>query len=378
MLFKKKEILKGMFFTLPLLSASLMFTNPVMADDEQILNSEPINVVGYVREDAPVTDSELQALENEIVKQKTTIKLNRKKTKNYKKLQRSTEKLADETESYMSEKRDAEKTVTSYNKRIKCLLEKSNPKECDEGYTDKVKTQAAAVAKTEVAAPAAAASTLGEMGDLKILPFAGLTSVSLDSGTLESTVAVGLKAEMNLGKRFSVGVGFKYTTLENTDYCTEPTQCSNLSWYSPGQNIGRDTKLTQYAFSAHGKFYMTSSSRFRPYVGAGLSYERANFKYTSEGNNFNNFNNFYNQSNGNDDMDSSSFSAQVLLGSEFKLSERFGLNIEVEYSKNMSSNTTQNNPYSIYQNGQQRLQDLSNNLQEADYISIFAGMVVTF
>jgi hypothetical protein len=69
-----------------------------MANDEQYLNSDPININGYVQDDAPVSDAELETVKHELQKQKTAIIVNKQKKKKYNELSRSTEKLADVTE----------------------------------------------------------------------------------------------------------------------------------------------------------------------------------------------------------------------------------------------------------------------------------------
>ena len=62
-----------------------------MANDEEYLNSDPIDINGYVQE-APVSDRELETVKNELRKQQNAIKVNKEKSKTYSKLSRSTEK----------------------------------------------------------------------------------------------------------------------------------------------------------------------------------------------------------------------------------------------------------------------------------------------
>ena len=91
--------------------------------------SSPLYVEGnYANEDnAPEeTDSELSFIQNELTKQKQQIRINDKKSKGYKKLQTTTEKLSDTTERYVEEKKESEKIIKEYNEKINCLLDENN------------------------------------------------------------------------------------------------------------------------------------------------------------------------------------------------------------------------------------------------------------
>lgn len=89
-------------------------------NESQVLNSEPINVDGYVTEKA-ATDGELENLRSEIKKQKQETILNTKKAKSYQELSKSVEKLSETTEEYLEEKRAAKEEIANYNMKVKCL-----------------------------------------------------------------------------------------------------------------------------------------------------------------------------------------------------------------------------------------------------------------
>lgn len=363
--------------TLLVLSAS-MLSMAAYANDEDVLKSDPINIEGYVKDQPRVTDSELEYVNNELTKQKNEIQINKEKTKKYQKLQKTTEKLAEETETYLDEKAESQKVIDQYNEKIKCLMEKKNTKECQKfsRKQDVVNTQAASVAKSEGSIEQDAFA-LGE-GNFKGILYSGMTTINADSGQLQSGTTIGLQAEANVGSRFSFGVGFNYSTLDNTDFCLLGNECFGAwsGYYSPINNqIGRGQEYKKYSAEAYAKFFPFSNNKFRPYVGAGLSYGRSNLKYTS-----NNQNAYVNTSylNANEEIQMTTVGAGLSIGAEIKFTKMFGLNIEAKYAKAVSVNQGANNPFSQYVPGQQRLNNLANDIENADNISLFAGLLLSF
>jgi Skp family chaperone for outer membrane proteins len=98
------------------LMLALSFSAAYAQSEEQVLNSDPIDVDGYLKE-KQVTDGELEQIKSEIRKQKNEVQLNKDKTKSYQELSRTTEKLSDTTEDYLDNKKSA-KTLKSTTKRL--------------------------------------------------------------------------------------------------------------------------------------------------------------------------------------------------------------------------------------------------------------------
>jgi formyltetrahydrofolate synthetase len=73
--------------------------------NEGVLNSDPIDINGYVKQAPQATDSELEYLKQELQKQQNEVIINKQKEKGYKELQKTTEKLVDATEDYLEEKK---------------------------------------------------------------------------------------------------------------------------------------------------------------------------------------------------------------------------------------------------------------------------------
>lgn len=354
--------------------------------EQDILNSDPIDVNGYVHERAQVSDHELESVKNELRKQQQTITINKEKGKKYKELSRTTEKLADVTEEYIEERKESQETIDRFNKKIECLMqENKNDPECDKYVqrrdlpSDEVSLKHAAVQKSQ-----AQADTELKGGDIKVLPFAGFSSIMSQNENLEAGVSAGVRVESNITNDFSVGVGFGYTSLETTDFANAFRGMYNSSYqfqrsYTNYYNGGREVEYSNMAFELYSKYFITKTERFRPYVGAGLSYNRSSMSYLDNRSQqipYQNGMNTYQAQFGNEEVTSGHIKAQIIGGSEIYFTKNIGLNIELQYSRglggNLSSESAMTGP------DQRRLEALNDELIEANMFSAFAGMLITF
>lgn len=99
---------------------------------DQVLESAPINVDGYLKEkEQPVSDPELQTIRTEIQKQKKEIVLNKVKAQKFKELGKTTEQLSETTEEMLLEKRAVQEEIANYNLKVKCLSMENPGAECD-------------------------------------------------------------------------------------------------------------------------------------------------------------------------------------------------------------------------------------------------------
>jgi hypothetical protein len=98
-----------------------------------------------------------------------------------------------------------------------------------------------------------------------------------------------------------------------------------------------------------------------------LKYDDGGNGYSNNGVNF-----------GNEGYSSTAMGATAKLGAEVDFTETVGLNIDLSYSKNLSSgissnaNTTTNNPDQV------RLQNVTKSMEDSDITAIQAGLVVKF
>jgi protoporphyrinogen oxidase len=117
--------MKSLLFAVLLISVSASF-----AQTTQVMESETINVDGYVTE-KKTTDGELENIKYEIQKQKKEVVLNKAKAKSYGELSKSVEKLSETTEEYIEEKKAAQAEIAAYNLKVKCMQSDSPGPECD-------------------------------------------------------------------------------------------------------------------------------------------------------------------------------------------------------------------------------------------------------
>lgn len=368
------------------LMLALSFTTAYAQNEERVLNSDPIDVDGYLKE-KQVTDGELEQIRNEIRKQKNEVQLNKDKSKGYNELSKTTEKLSDVTEDYIDNKKSAKKDIADYNAKIKCLMEETPGKECDKYVRNRRDNESEVVQQDVVqvqqAAPAIATSVAeapvetsagAPFEEIKLIPYAGATQYNGEVEQLEAQISAGLRLESNISTRFSVGLGVNYSTLKTEDF-------GNNRFSSQMFGFGYQSREIQYksmGLDLYGKFFITKGERFRPYVGAGLGYNRADANYTQNDSNttFQN-NNQYNF--GGEEFQTSFFSGTLMAGTEVMVTQSFGINIEASYAAGLGDSlSSQSSRNSFYNPDQARLRELGNEIINASAMSIFAGAVILF
>lgn len=377
------------------LALSLTFATAYAQSGEQLVNSEQIDVDGYLRE-KQVTDGELEQIKSEIRKQKNESHLNKEKTKGFKELSKTTEKLSETTEEYLDEKKDAQKEIAEYNNKIKCLMEENPGVECDKYIKRRaeelpaIPAPAPVVQEVAVAQAAPAAVSVVEapeekegMGELpfetiKMLVEGGVTNYSGEKESLTADAA-GLRIESNINDRFSMGFGINYAQLTTQDYANNSFDYSYANnYYDDYGSQGREINYGKLGFDVNGKFFITQGRRFRPFVGLGLGYNMASLKYKNNnsqryfdtsGGNYNNF--------GNEEYRANFMTGSIMLGSEIMITRTIGLNLTGTFAKGlgMSGENAKNRSNSP---DQRRLGELAEDIVNSTSLSMFAGLVFVF
>lgn len=358
---------------------------------EQVLNSAPINVDGYLAEEKPVTDGELESIRNELSKQKMGTQLNKEKAKDLGKLTNQTEKLLDSQDEYIDQKIESTQAIKEFNnkyeenqKKLRCIMEELDSEEC-EPYKNKYKKnkQAEVVQEVQVAqaAPVVSTAELAPVATgkafeaIKLLPYAGATSFNGETEQLEAEIAAGLRLESNITSRFSMGIGFNFGQLKTNDFGNGSTYMNQGYNQQFGQQ-GREIQYRAMGLDVYGKFFLTNANRFRPYLGAGLGYSRATMKYNDNNPYFDQMN-AYNY--GSEEYNTSFVNGQLMIGSEIMISEGFGINIEGAYSTGLGDSlSSKSSKNAVSSPDQARLRDLGEEIVNSNALSIFAGAVVNF
>lgn len=376
---------------LMVLALSLSFaTAYAQSNDEQVLNSAPINVDGYLQEERPVTDGELEGIRSELNKQKAGTQLNKEKAKDLGKLTNQTEKLLESQDEYIDQKIESTRAIQDFNqkyeegqKKLKCIMEESNSAECDPYKNKYRKNQAKEEVqelKLKQAAPAITSSaSVSNSGNpfetIRLLPYAGATTFNGQIEQLETELTAGIRLESNITSRFAIGVGFKYDQLKTNDFANNGPYM-NQGYFGAFGLQGREILFRNMGLDMYGKFFITNGERFRPYVGAGLSYNRSSMRYNDNNPYYDQINAFY---FGSEEYNTSFMSGQLMLGSQVMVTNSFGLNLEGSYStglgNSLASRSARNGGTSP---DQTRLRDLGNEIIKSNALSIFAGAVVNF
>lgn len=372
-LFLKSPALSLVMFTLSFnLMAQQNFGSEdttVINNNNAVVNTTPIDVDGYLKEEAPVTDQELEEVQNELNKQKNAIEINRKKKDSYRDLQKTTKTLTTSTEKYLKERSSAKKDIDAYNKKLECLMETENPDLCKD-VADQVKSQQAAVQKVETN-PGWGSST--GVDRFKVIPYVGSTAylTGNDQDQLISRFKTGAVIEADFGSRFSGGLGFSYSLLNTRDY--------GNNYFGLGNNLfdpGREIRYRNMTIDALGKYSFYRSDRIRTYFGVNASLNFAKINYENNNNQFVGFNPYQ---IGNEELFANFFSLGLNVGSEFYFTKTIGMNLDLGYTKGVggqfNSRTNQN---SLFFPDQRRLRDLGDEIAKAHALSLTAGMLIAF
>lgn len=249
----------------------------------------------------------------------------------------------------------------------------------DDGQqVDQVQTIQAAPQKVE-----AQVITPVETKRNKVTPFFGVATYSGDNVDFESNLNLGLSLESEVSKHFSVGVNFTYSTMDITDTAnTYVTNYNSYNYYNPYYNSGynntfgqgREMSYKRMGLEVNSKFFITADTKIRPFVGLGLGYNRSSLKYNDDGNGYN-----YNGINfGDEEYNSSFITGSATIGAEVSFSENIGASVDVRYAKGLSTGISSESTASYNNPDQRRLENVGTAIEEANQVSLNAGLVIRF
>lgn len=342
--------------------------------NDAVLNSDPININGYVQE-VPATDHELETVKGQLRQVKREQKVNKEKSKTYEKLANETEELSEVAEDMIKERKKSKITLDKYNKKIECLMEEKPGKDCDEF----IKSDSVSVGQAAPKVEAKVETSEPQLGDvIKVLPYTGLTAIQSENEELEAEIAAGIRVESDITTRFSIGLGFNYTSLTTTDFANGYAGFTPDLYrrYTQTYGAGREIDYKNMNFDLYGKYFITKTSRFRPYVGAGFAYNRSTIKYT-DNRNFNIGLGPNQYSFGDEELTTNSISARIMGGSEILFTQNIGMNLELQYSRGLGASFGDQENV-VESPDQRRLRLLNDEINEANIFSVFAGVLVLF
>lgn len=214
----------------------------------------------------------------------------------------------------------------------------------------------------------------------KIIPSIGTSSIKSDRIDLGSNLNIGVGLETNVLPQVSVGFGIGYTTFDITDVANDFSNnggINNGGFYNPGYynvyGAGRKMTNKKLTIEAGGKFFFTEDSRLKPYLGAAISFNRSTLKYENTNTYSTGGINF-----GDEGYSSTAMAGTARLGAEIDLNETVGFNIDLAYTKNITSGISKNANTLNTNPDQFRLENVTKEIEEGDTTSIQAGVVIRF
>jgi len=212
----------------------------------------------------------------------------------------------------------------------------------------------------------------------KVIPFLGASAIKGTGIDFESKLNLGVSVETKVMSNLTVGFGLGYTTLDITDISNNFINNGSQVYYNNGYNNyfgqGRAMSFSKLNLEANGKFFLTEDSKVKPFVGAQLNFNRSNIKYEDGGNGYS-----YNSVNfGNEGFSSNNLSAGLKLGAEVDFTPTIGLNVDLSYSKSITSGLGQDADQANTNPDQGRLENVIDAMEKSDTTAISAGVVIKF
>jgi outer membrane protein W len=212
----------------------------------------------------------------------------------------------------------------------------------------------------------------------KVIPFFGVKQFDGESiDSFEAKVNAGLSMENMITERLSVGLGVNYTAMDITDVA----YYNGFNQFNFGFNDGDEISYSNVNVSINGKFFITTDSKIRPYLGAGLGYNRTSLKYDEQNSQFNNgFGGNFNGTNEDSKVSGSNVTGTGAIGAEILFTDSIGVNLEFNYTRAITSAFDGTNTFRTGFNDQAKanLETLGDNLEESDVAALNIGFVVKF
>ncbi len=209
------------------------------------------------------------------------------------------------------------------------------------------------------------------------------------SGEQEVDANLNLKAsfETDVSDSFAVGMSIRYVNIEMRRDKNQPFQNNlnsayygyNTAYYGYNAqntvgfgNVNQNFKYNSFAFTVLSKFYITKASKIRPYIGAGLSYNRGSIKNAENDDNNQYYSTYQVQS---EKVAVNNLGGQVMAGGEVMFNDMFGADLYVQYDRSFTSSIESDFSDTTNENV---LKNLARDLEDSNVFSINAGLSFYF
>ncbi|MCK6596091.1 MAG: porin family protein [Bacteriovoracaceae bacterium] len=209
----------------------------------------------------------------------------------------------------------------------------------------------------------------------RITPFLGLSNFKGSAIDFESKANLGVNVDYVFMPQLTLGVGVGYTTMEITDTANSYADYTNLgNQYGSIFPNGRQMSFDRLSLEANSRYFLTMDSKLKPYVGAGLGYNRTTIKYEGTGNGYS----YNGVSYGSEGVSTNFMTANIRLGAEVDLTSSVALGLDLGYTKALTSGFGTKNEVSNVNEDQRRLEKVSKAIEDADNLTVNAGVVLKF
>lgn len=392
---KKLYILLGLISSLTLTGAAFAQDRVVNYDDQ------PILVDGRASDP---TDEELDYIVNELDKQGNQINLNKQKSDKYRRLQLTTEKLANTTERYVKEKNNSQRKIEEYNKKIDCLLNESTDPDCDQFREGDQVHHKQAAQKSQ--APVKQSSYVEK---IRITPFVVATSYSGNGlNNVEANPGFGIRLDADITKSFAFGIGVSKISMQANNLRCAGTFGMNcfganglgmhggfgmnpmlgmgamggfggpMGWNQMGRNVAMDNLTVDLM----GRYNIAIRDQFVPYVGFGIGYNRMSLEFQDQ---FNfgqmgmmspmlgmggfGMNPFMDQV-----YTTTFFTAKASVGADYYFTKMFGVNLEFGYARGIANPNDRTNTPGFHM----ILENIADQIAGANALSAQMGVIIAF
>ena len=263
---------------------------------------------------------------------------------------------------------------------------------------DEVGTQSSGVKKEVVKEVVIGApiATVVEEKKLKIIPSVGFYNLKSDNIDFDSKIKTGVSLESMVNKRVSFGVGFNFSSMKLYDpnnsyngfsnnfynpYAGFNNPCFNSGFGNGCVNYNeREIDYKSMGLELNSKVFLSTSSRVKPFIGAGVSYNRVSLKYNDDGNGIHYYYNNSNNALGGEAYTSNTIKGSLILGTEVKFGDTVGLNLDFRIAKGFSSgNSSKREANTLFYNPDlDRLENIGNDMEETILTGVNLGLIVAF
>lgn len=209
----------------------------------------------------------------------------------------------------------------------------------------------------------------------RITPSIGFSTYQGTGIDFEAKTSLGVSADHLILPNIALGAGVNYTTMDITDTANSYADTNVLgNTYGVIFPNGRQMAFNKLSIEANSRFFVTMDSKLKPYIGAGVGYNRTSLKYEGSANGYTNNGISY----GSEGVSTNFVTGSVKLGAEMDLTNSIALGLDVGYTKALTSGFGTKNETTSTNEDQRRLEKVSSAIEDASNLTINAGVVLKF